>query len=184
MAKFNLGDTIPEFISLEKRNDADLTVMQLIKRGEATNDILGNPFETIYYKLQVLSMKSKNCFRFHAKFYEKPQIFREENFCVFSKRRRCCKRTAICSIKNRKMNISLKGTIQRYDRMTKYFEGGRFKLNIETWFKSDKSLERHNCIKMTANKYSGSTVTRTSIVIEVGISRELQSEIDTHHGYI
>eukprot|EP00956_Cyclotella_meneghiniana_P031970 scaffold85834_cov44-Cyclotella_meneghiniana.AAC.11 len=66
--------------------------------------------------------------------------------------------------------------------MMKYFEGGRFKLNIETWFKSDKSLERHNCIKMTANEYSGSTVTRTSIVIEVGISRELQSEFDTHHG--
>ena len=43
---------------------------------------------------QVLLMKSKNyCFRFHAKFHEKPQIFREE----FSKRRQCCKRTAICS---------------------------------------------------------------------------------------
>ena len=133
MAKFNLGDTIPEFISLEKQNDADLTVVQLIKRGEATNDILGNPFETIYKKL--------------------------------------------------KDEFIFEGTIQSYDRMMKYFEGGRFKLNIETWFKSDKCLERHNCIKMTANKYSGSTVTRTRIVIEVGISSELQSEIDTHHGY-
>eukprot|EP00956_Cyclotella_meneghiniana_P020003 scaffold34834_cov63-Cyclotella_meneghiniana.AAC.3 len=132
MATFNLEETIPEFTSFEKRNDADLTVMQLIKRGVATNDIVGNPFETIF-------KKSKDEYIFE-------------------------------------------GTRQRYDRMMKYFEGGSFKVNMETWFKSDRCLERHNSLKMTANKYSGTTVTRISIEIEVGISRELQSEMDAHHG--
>ena len=42
-------------------------------------------------------MKSKNRFRFGGKFRENPQIFREKNFGVFSKRRRRCKRPAICS---------------------------------------------------------------------------------------
>ena len=132
MATFNLEETTPEFISIGKRNDADLTVMQLIKRGVATNDIVGIPFETIF-------KKSKDEYIFE-------------------------------------------GTRQRYDRMMKYFESGSFKVNIETWFKSDRCLERNKTITMTANKYSGSTVTRTSIIIEVGISRELQSELGTHHG--
>eukprot|EP00956_Cyclotella_meneghiniana_P019751 scaffold34270_cov26-Cyclotella_meneghiniana.AAC.1 len=98
MAAFNFEETIPEFTSVENRNDADLTVMQLIKRGVATNDILGSPFETIF-------KKSKDEYIFE-------------------------------------------GTIQRYDRMMKYFEG----------------------------------VTRTSIIIEVGTSREHQLEIDAQHG--
>ena len=120
MATFNFEETIPEFTSFGKRNDADLTVMQLIKRGVATNDIVGSPFETIF-------KKSKDEYIFEG-------------------------------------------------------EGGGFKVNMETWFKSERCPERHNSIKMTANKYSGATVTRISIEIEVGISRELQSEIDTHHG--
>eukprot|EP00956_Cyclotella_meneghiniana_P031088 scaffold80644_cov23-Cyclotella_meneghiniana.AAC.1 len=132
MAAFNFEETIPKFTSFGKRNDADLTVMRLIKRGVATNDIVGRPFETIF-------KKSKDEYIFE-------------------------------------------GTRQRYDRMMKYFEGGGFKVNMETWFKSERCLERHNSVKMTANKYSGATVTRISIEIEVGISRELQSEIDTHHG--
>eukprot|EP00956_Cyclotella_meneghiniana_P037055 scaffold134078_cov60-Cyclotella_meneghiniana.AAC.2 len=125
MATFNLEETTPEFISIGN-------VMQLIKRGVATNDNVGSPFETIF-------KKSKDEYIFE-------------------------------------------GTCQRYDRMMKYFESGSFKVNIQTWFKSDRCLERNNTITVTANKYSGSTVTRTSTIIEVGISRELQSELGTHHG--
>eukprot|EP00956_Cyclotella_meneghiniana_P034244 scaffold102765_cov58-Cyclotella_meneghiniana.AAC.1 len=65
--------------------------------------------------------------------------------------------------------------------MMKYFDGGAFKMNMETWFKSKECLERLNSIKITANKYSGSTVTRTSITIEVG-GREHHLETNAHHG--
>eukprot|EP00956_Cyclotella_meneghiniana_P010819 scaffold15122_cov41-Cyclotella_meneghiniana.AAC.3 len=131
MAAFNFEETIPEFTSFENRNDSELTVMQLIKRGVATNDALGSPFETIF-------RKSKDEYIFE-------------------------------------------GTRQRHDRMMKYFDGGAFKMNMESWFKSKKCMERLNYIKITANKYSGSTVTRTSNTIEIGGNEHLL-ETNAHQG--
>ena len=63
----------------------------------------------------------------------------------------------------------------------KYFDGGAFKMNMETWFKSERCLEQLNFIKITANKYTGSIVTRTSIIIEIG-GREQHSEANAYHG--
>eukprot|EP00956_Cyclotella_meneghiniana_P014461 scaffold21576_cov38-Cyclotella_meneghiniana.AAC.1 len=65
--------------------------------------------------------------------------------------------------------------------MMKYFDGGAFKMNMESWFRSKRCLERPNSIKIRANKYSGSTVTRTSIIIEVG-GREHHLETNALHG--
>eukprot|EP00956_Cyclotella_meneghiniana_P034266 scaffold102938_cov24-Cyclotella_meneghiniana.AAC.1 len=53
---------------------------------------------------------------------------------------------------------------------------------METWFKSERCLERKKSLKITANKYSGTTVSRISITIEVGNTSAPQSEMEAHHG--
>lgn len=61
------------------------------------------------------------------------------------------------------------GTRQRFDRMTDYFEKGKFKMNMNNWYMGEECMKSTTCVQVNSNKYTGSAVTQARTEITLGV---------------